>query len=123
LRDARRRIVARAAAHTFRLDATADVVEVGLRRNLECQSGAARVLASFELNHQVAELGGKVGSSVVPLRHDQTGDFGEISDLALEVGRLEGDVAEALGLYHAALRIVDIIGGSPRRRSNSPPTF
>ena len=81
------------------------------------------MLAAFELNHQVAVFGREVGPSVVPLRHDQTGDFGEIGNLALKIGRLESDVAEALGLYHTALRIVDIIGGSPRRRSNSPPIF
>jgi hypothetical protein len=77
---------------------------------LECQSAAARVLASFELNHQVAELGREVSSSVFPLRQHQTGNFGEIGNLALEVGRLKGDVAEALGHYHDALRIVDRIG-------------
>jgi len=50
------RVVARAAAQTFRLDAAADVVDVHLRRNLECQSATARVLATFELNHQSPSL-------------------------------------------------------------------
>jgi hypothetical protein len=57
-------------------------------------------------------LGREVGSSVFSLRQCQTGNFREIGDLAFQVGRLESDVAEALGLYHAALRIPDRIGRS-----------
>src|SRR6202035_4527205 len=98
------------AAQAFRLDAATDVVEVGLWRNLERQSGAARLLAAFELNHEVAVLGREVGAAVFPLGQDQAGDFREIGDLALDVGGLEGDVAEALGLDHGVLRIVDLIG-------------
>jgi hypothetical protein len=110
LRNARGRIVARVTADAFRLDAAADVVEVGLRRDLECQAFAARVLAVVELNHEVAELGREVSAAVFPLRQDQAGDVREIGDLALEIGCLEGDVAEALGLDHGVLRIVDCIG-------------
>src|SRR5580704_3802786 len=92
------------AAQALRFDAAADVVEVGVRRNLERQSGAARMLAIFELDHEVAVLGREVGAAVFPLGQDQAGDFREIGDLALEVGSLEGDVAEALGLDHGVLR-------------------
>ena len=94
----------------------ADVVEFGFRCNLECQSRTARVLAIFELNHQVAMLGREVGSPVFPLRQRQTGNFREIGDLAFQVGRLESDVAEALGHYHGALRIADRSVARSRRR-------
>jgi hypothetical protein len=55
------------------------------------------------LNHEIAELGRKISATVLPLRHHQTGDFGEICNLALEIGCLKGDVTETFGVDHPAL--------------------
>ena len=49
----------------------ADVVEFGVRRDLEREPGATRHLALLELDHEVAELGGEEGAAVLALRQDQ----------------------------------------------------
>ena len=65
--------------------------------------------AVFELNDEVAVLGREVDAAVFPLRQDQAGYFREIGDLALDVGGLESDVAEALGFDHGVLRISSVL--------------
>ena len=83
------------------------------------------MLAIFELDHEVAVLGREVGAAVFPFRQDQAGDFREIGDLALEVGCLEGDVAEALGLDHDVLQISSVLvrGGISRSARSAHKTF
>jgi hypothetical protein len=95
---------ARLTCQPFRLDAAADFSKVRLRRHLESQARAARAVADFELDHKVTELGGQIGAPVLTLRQHQAGDFGEIGDLARQIRRREGDVAEAFRFDHCAPR-------------------
>ena len=64
--------------------------------DLERQPRATRLIALFELHDQIAELGREIGAAVLPLRQHQPGDLSEIVDLPLDVGRLEGRVANRL---------------------------
>ena len=105
--DAGTWIVARLAAQALGLDAAADVVELGVGRDLERQSRAARMVALLELDREIAQLGREEGAAVFPLRQCESGDLGEIVDLPVELGRLERRVADPLDVDHRALRSFD----------------
>ena len=72
--------------------------------------GAARLIALVELHDEVADLGRQMHPAVLPRRDREAHDLGEIVDLPLEVGRLEGGVAESLDLDHCCLRLGRPIG-------------
>ena len=88
-----------------------DVVELGVRIDLERQLGAARLIALFKLHHEVADLGRQIRAAVLPLGDRKADDLREIVDLPLEVGRLERGVAESLDLNHCSSP------AAPRRRA------
>ena len=107
LRNARRGVVAGFAAHALGFETLADVAELGVRIDLEGELGAARLIALVELHHEVADLGRQMHAAVLARRDGEPDDLGEIVDLPFEVGRLEGGVAESLGLDHCCLRLAD----------------
>jgi hypothetical protein len=104
LRNAGAGVVARLAAHAFGLDALADVVELGARRDLEGEPRAARHIALLELDREIAHLGREVRAAVLPLRQDQSDDLREIVDLPVEVRCFEGRVADPLDVNHSGLQ-------------------
>ena len=97
-------IVARLAAHALGLDAAPDVVELGVRRDLERQPRATRVITLFELHREITKLGRKKGAAVFPLGQCQTGNLSEIVDLPVDVRRLKCRMANPLDVDHGALR-------------------
>ena len=110
LRNARRGVVAGFATHSFGFETLADVAELGVRIDLEGELGAARLIALIELHHEIADLGRQMGPAVLPRRDRKPHDLGEIIDLPLEIGRLEGGVAEPFSLDHCCLRLGRPIG-------------
>ena len=105
-----RGVVAGFAAHALGFEALADVGELGVGIDLEGKLGAARLIALVELHHEVADLGRQMHAAVLPRRDREPDDLGEIIDLPLKVGRLEGGVAESLSLDHCGLRLGRSIG-------------
>src|SRR5262249_15267168 len=88
----------------FRLDAAAQVVDVGVGRSLERDARTARLVSRLQLNREVAHLGREIRASVFPFREHQAGDVGEVVDLPLQVRRLERRVADPSDGDAGALR-------------------
>ncbi len=110
LGDARSGVVAGFAAHALGFEALADVAELNVRIDLEGELGAACLIALVELHHEIADLGRQMRPAVLPRRDGEADDLSEIVDLPLEIGRLEGGVAESFNLDHCCLRLGRPIG-------------
>ena len=72
---------------------------------------------------ELADLGGEEGAVLLALGHDQSHEFVVVSDRLLQVGRLEGGVADASGLDHRSLRLVARRHFRPHGRQISDRAF
>ena len=97
-------VVAQLAVDAVGRERLGELAEIGIRRDLEGEPGAARLVGLLELDHQQPGLGRQEGAVLLALGEDEPGDVRPIGDLLLDVGRLEGRVADASGLDHDYLR-------------------
>ena len=71
-----------------------DLAEVGVRRDLERQLGAARSLALHELQHELPDPAGQQRAILLARGDHEPGHLGVVLDLRLEIGRFEGRVRD-----------------------------
>src|SRR5262249_11073854 len=101
------RIVAQLARYPVRGKRAGKRVEIRVRRHLERQPGAARLVGPVEPDDQLADLGGQEGPAVLAFGQHQAVDLRVVVDGLLQVRRLERRVPDPSRLDH---------GLSPRLR-------
>src|SRR5262245_47313044 len=100
-------VAAYSAINDFLGEPTADLAEIQIRRDLERQLRAARLLAPLELQHELAELGGEQGAVRLACRDDEAGNLSEMINQLIEIRRLERGVRYAPHFDHCVSSMLD----------------
>jgi len=94
------RIAAGLRLHPEIAEATGEIVCPEIARNLERQPGAALARALFENDGELSQRRGKTGAIGFAARQHEADDLLVVFDLPVDVGRLEGGVADPLDFDH-----------------------
>jgi hypothetical protein len=106
LRNAGDGIVARLTTQALCLDALTDIVEFSVACDLKGKLCATGLRTGFKSDNKITMLGREIGAAVVPLGYVKAVDLGEVGDLALDVRRLQSNVAESSGSDHGILQML-----------------